>query len=342
MISKDLIAEGGYLFLGSRLKRLAERIQGEVSQVSQRAGVTIQPGQLPLLAILSEHGPQSVGELARAMGSSQPVTTRNVSNLVALSLVRIGRSDDDGRNRIVSLTPTGERAIDRSRKIVWPHVEAAVRQVADGLSGTLLDQVAEIERALAERPLAQRAASIAASQLVRAEVADLPTIVALMNRAYRGSGTSGWTTEAEYITGNRTTEPLLREDVASKPHASLLTWRDLGEGKLKGCVWLEPLGNDSWYLGSLTVDPERQNEGLGHAVLSAAEEWTRERGGKRVQITVVNVREALIAWYRRRGYRETGETQPFPYGDDRFGTPQRDDLSFVVLEKDLTLSGGAG
>ena len=66
MISKDLIAEGGYLFLGSRLKRLAERIQGEVSQVSQRAGVTIQPGQLPLLAILSEHGPQSVGELARA------------------------------------------------------------------------------------------------------------------------------------------------------------------------------------------------------------------------------------------------------------------------------------
>jgi hypothetical protein len=57
-------------------------------------------------------------------------------------------------------------------------------------------------------------------------------------------------------------------------------------------------------------------------------------------MTVVNVRKAPIAWYLRRGYHETGETNPFPYGDDRFGTPQRDDLSFVVLEKDLTLETG--
>jgi hypothetical protein len=56
----------------------------------------------------------------------------------------------------------------------------------------------------------------------------------------------------------------------------------------------------------------------------------------------VNVRETLIAWYRRRGYRETGETEPFPYGDDRFGTPLRNDLHFVVLAKDLIVSGGAG
>jgi hypothetical protein len=50
---------------------------------------------------------------------------------------------------------------------------------------------------------------------------------------------------------------------------------------------------------------------------------------------VVNVRDALIAWYLRRGARKTGETEPFPYGDDRFGAPLRDDLSFLVLEKDL-------
>jgi len=248
----------------------------------------------------------------------------------------------DGRSRIVSLTPAGERAITRSRETVWPQVETAVRQVVDGLSGPLLEQIAEIERALAERPLAERAASIAASELVPAEDADVPSVVALMNRAYRGSGTSSWTTEASYITGNRTTELLLRADVAAKPEASLLTWRDQHKGTLKGSVWLEPLGDDTWYLGSLTVDPQRQNGGLGHALLSSAEQWVREHGGKRVRMTVVNVREALIAWYRRRGYHETGETNPFPYGDDRFGTPQRDDLSFVVLEKDLILSEGIG
>lgn len=50
-------------------------------------------------------------------------------------------------------------------------------------------------------------------------------------------------------------------------------------------------------------------------------------------MTVVNVRDTLIAWYVRRGYRLTGEREPFPYGDNRFGTPLRQDLHFEVLEK---------
>ncbi len=342
-MTTDLIAERGYLFLGSRLKRLAEQMQGDVGQVSHRAGVAVQPGQTPVLAILSERGPQTVGELARALGSSQPVTTRNVGRLVNLDLVQVSRSDADGRSRIVSLTPAGKRAVDRSRETVWPHVEAAVRQVVDGLSGSLLDQIAGIERALAERPLAERAATIAASELRPARDADVPHIVALMNRAYRGSGTaSGWTSEGSYITGDRTTEALLRADLAAQPDASFLTWRDQCDGTLKGCVWLEPIGDGTWYLGSLAVDPQRQNGGLGYALLASAEQWISERGGTRVRMTVVNVRETLIAWYLRRGYHKTGKTEPFPYDDNRFGTPQRDDLCFVVLEKDLGRPGDAG
>ena len=70
-------------------------------------------------------------------------------------------------------------------------------------------------------------------------------------------------------------------------------------------------------------------------MLAAAEDWARQRGGKRMRMSVINLRGALIAWYLRRGYAKTGETEPFPYGDDRFGAPLRDDLCFVVLEKDL-------
>ena len=53
-------------------------------------------------------------------------------------------------------------------------------------------------------------------------------------------------------------------------------------------------------------------------------------------MTVINVRDTLIAWYVRRGYALTGETEPFPYGDNRFGIPRRDDLHSVVLRKRLT------
>jgi ribosomal protein S18 acetylase RimI-like enzyme len=165
---------------------------------------------------------------------------------------------------------------------------------------------------------------------------DLPAIVALMNRAYRGTGpAAGWSTEADYISGDRTTEALLRADIADKPQASLLAWRDHADAPPSGCVWLEPLGDGCWYLGSLAVEPGQQNGGLGRTLLAAAERWIADRGGRRVRMSVVNVRDRLIAWYVRRGYCETGETSAFPYDDARFGTPLRADLSFVLLEKAL-------
>lgn len=165
---------------------------------------------------------------------------------------------------------------------------------------------------------------------------DVPGIISLINRAYRGSGSSaGWSTEAPYLAGDRITPDLLRADLLAKPDAMLLKWVEPPSEDLLGCVWLEPLGNDTCYLGSLATDPDRQNGGLGRTLLAAAEKRVREQGGARIRMTVVNVREALIAWYLRRGYHLTGETEPFPYGDDRFGTPLRDDLAFKVLEKDL-------
>ncbi len=170
---------------------------------------------------------------------------------------------------------------------------------------------------------------------VEATAADIPAVVTLMNAAYRSRSATAWTTEADYIDGTRTTESLLAEELRTSPGASLLLWRDPADGLL-GCVWLQPETAGTWYLGSLTIDPRRQNTGLGRRLLAAAEAWVRDRGGRSIRMTVVNVRDTLIAWYERRGYALTGETELFPYDDDRFGIPRRPDLHFVVLAKRLT------
>jgi ribosomal protein S18 acetylase RimI-like enzyme len=166
--------------------------------------------------------------------------------------------------------------------------------------------------------------------------ADYSAITALANIAFRGSGSdSSWNSEADFISGPRLTESLLRADLASKPHAHLLTYRDDPGGPLLGTVLLEPKENGVWYLGLLAVRPDLQNRQLGRTLLVAAENFAKERGARRIRMTVVNVRATLIAWYQRRGYALTGETQPFPYDDQRFGEPLRDDLTFVVLERDI-------
>lgn len=170
--------------------------------------------------------------------------------------------------------------------------------------------------------------------LIPATEASYPAVVDLANRAYRGTGPeASWNVE-NVIEGQRLNESLLREDLAASPEAQLLLWHE-DAGMLLGCVWLEPAGGDAWYLGLLAVEPRRQKRQLGRTLLAAAEDYARSHGARRIRMTVVHLRDTLIAWYLRRGYALTGETKPFPYGDERFGRPLRDDLHFVVLEKPL-------
>jgi ribosomal protein S18 acetylase RimI-like enzyme len=166
-----------------------------------------------------------------------------------------------------------------------------------------------------------------------ATLADVPALHALVNGAYRGDGSrAGWTTEAELLDGQRIDPEGLREILGSGNQVLLLMSRG---ARLIGCVLLRRHGGHA-YLGMLTIDPHAQNGGLGRALLAEAEAYARrEWKSPRMEMRVFPQRAPLIAWYERRGYRLTDRTEPFPYGDPRFGLPKRDDLRFVVLEKDL-------
>jgi GNAT superfamily N-acetyltransferase len=165
---------------------------------------------------------------------------------------------------------------------------------------------------------------------------ELADIALLVNSAYRGElAAKGWTSESYLLGGQRTDEASLRADLAANPGSTILTLRDTEDAKPHASVWVQPADGDAWYVGMVTVSPLRQAGGIGRAMLEAAEAYARERGGRTMQMTVISVRDTLIAWYERRGYRLTGATEPFPYGDERFGVPQRDDLRFVIMEKSL-------
>ena len=170
--------------------------------------------------------------------------------------------------------------------------------------------------------------------LREAGLADHPAVAALVNGAYRGeSSRAGWANEADYIDGERTSVEALAAEAAESPDGVLLLAQ--APDGLIGCVRIDPAGEGVWYLGMLTVDPTLQRGGLGRRLLEAAEQAAQTRGARRIRMTVVNLRTALIAWYERRGYRRTSEEIAFPYEDARFGTPRRPDLAFVVLERAL-------
>lgn len=168
---------------------------------------------------------------------------------------------------------------------------------------------------------------------------DVAAVVALVESAYRGeSSRAGWTTEADLLDGRRTDVDAVQSIVAAKDRLALLAIDS--SDALLGCCELRQRPAGSAYFGMFAVVPMLQGSGIGKAVLAAAERWVHEQwNATRMEMTVLAQRADLIAWYERRGYRRTGETEPFPYDDVRFGLPRRPDLHFIVLAKDLEPSG---
>ncbi len=164
-----------------------------------------------------------------------------------------------------------------------------------------------------------------------ADDADIPRLNLLINSAYRGDySRKGWTTEADLLDGIRTDEQALR-DIMNEPGSFFLKY--VVEKEIVGCVHLRK-DDTELYLGMLTVSPDLQAKGIGKQLLLAAEDEARKHGCEAIYMTVISVRQELIAWYERQGYADTGIRKPFPQNDPRHGIPKMP-LEFVVLRKKI-------
>jgi ribosomal protein S18 acetylase RimI-like enzyme len=167
-----------------------------------------------------------------------------------------------------------------------------------------------------------------------ATLVDVPAIVSLVESAYRGEvSKQGWTTEADMLEGQRT-DPDGVGAIIGKPDSCVLLVQ-VGD-ELVACCHIEKQV-DAGYFGMFSVAPTQQGSGIGKLVLAEAERIAREEWRcVRMEMTVIDIRNELIAWYERRGYHRSGIKKPFPYGDARFGIPKRDDLRFEILSKALS------
>ena len=166
----DLLQDLGATFLGSRLKRLGERMQAGAAKVAQDAGLPVQPAHMPLLAALDGRA-LTVSQLVQVVGVSQPGITRGIGQLVELGLVE-SIQGEDGRQRDISLTPEGTAVLARAKVHMWPRVEEAVKALFDGRPEGFLEQIAKIEAVLADTPIEVLAARSTPQTLVIREFND--------------------------------------------------------------------------------------------------------------------------------------------------------------------------
>lgn len=156
-MTPDVVAELGHLFLGSRLKRVAERLQADAVKVHKAMGIEAQPAEVALLAAVDRLGPITVSGAVEALGVSQPGVTRTAAGLIDRGLLASESGQHDQRQKVLVLTRSGRALIAKAKKAAWPAIESAVSELCAPLKGSLLEQLAGLERQLDAQPLEARA-----------------------------------------------------------------------------------------------------------------------------------------------------------------------------------------
>jgi DNA-binding MarR family transcriptional regulator len=298
-MANDIMKEMGYLFLGSRLKRLAERMQGDVASIAERAGLAIQPSQYPILVALDRFGTLTVGALAEKLGLSQPAITRNLAKLVELGLIETITTPGDQRRRSLSLTGAGHDAMTRSKRDVWPHIDAAVVELCAGLNGPLLDQITTIEDALEASSIEQRVLAGPASGLTIRESSDE------LARDFHDIN-------AEWISSMFRIEQTDRE-VLENPRARIIDpggvilfveARDLG---IVGACALQKTGESRFELTKMGVLESARGRKAGEYLLEAILRRARQMEIEMLYLLTNSICAAAIHLYEKLGFEHDAE-----------------------------------
>lgn len=192
--------------------------------------------------------------------------------------------------------------------------------------------------------------------LRQAVASDIPELETLLNRCYRFE--EGWTNEVELIGGIRTNQDELKAVIDdAKQYLFIYPQTSTGNrdgeetGEILGCINVE-IEDESAHIGFFAVNPELQGSGVGNVMLQAAETFVQScfpdantssadslskevATNKTIKMLVLNGRDKMLAYYLRRGYVSTGNTQSFSEASNS-NEAQDNDLYFIEIEKSIS------
>lgn len=303
-MAEDIITQLGPLMLGSRLKRLGERLQADTARFIDQAGLGVQPSQYPILAALDRSGPMTVNELVEATAVSQPGVTRNLSRLVAEGIVDTDRRHKDQRHKTIALTPAGAALVARSKREVWPYIREAVVELCQDLSGTLLEQLAGVEQGLAAKPLDKRATALRAPGLrVLPYTPDLAGAFHDINIEWIETMFKVEQTDRDVLENP--------EERLLAPGGDILFVEAEGLGIVGTCA-LQKTGTDQFELTKMGVLESARGRKAGEFLLHAIIERAEELGAKRLYLLTNAKCASAVHLYEKLGFEhDAGIMQEF-------------------------------
>ena len=304
MLRMGLVEELGDLALATRLRRLADRLQQDVSQVYAEQEVAVRARWFPLLAALAREAPRSISELARDLGLTHTAINQIASEMSHARLVVSGAHESDRRQRLLRLSRDGERAVTRLQPL-WAEIRAATAELAAESGHDVIGVIAAVEARLDERSMAERLRRRLGTDAV--EIADLAPAQAGGFRRLNEQ----WLEELFRV--EDADRAVLDDPLGTVvAHGGAVLVATAG-GHVVGTVALLRRGAEMVELAKMAVAPGSRRRGIGRRLAEAALARARAVGARRVVLLTSPRLTAANALYRRLGFVKCGRgSAPLP------------------------------
>lgn len=306
----------GVAALGSRLRRLGDKLADDAAAVYTLYGTDLQPRWFPVVHVLGEREAESVTAIAEEIGHTHASVSQIVSEMVALGYAAQQKGQKDGRKTYVSLTPKG-RAAQATMKEQLNDVRRAVNALLDESTMNLWLALGEFETALSHRSLYQRVQQ----QKKQREVQSI-RIVTYESRhaeAFKRLNEEWITTYFEIEEADRRVLNDPENNIIGKGGHILVALLD--EEAIGVCA-LIPHDAQTYELAKMAVSPTVQGKGVGWLLGQAAVEKARACQMTRLYLESNTALAPAISLYRKLGFQETrDEKSPYQRCNIRMEMP---------------------
>lgn len=318
----DQMKSFGSLSLGSRLRRLSDRLIADVVEIYQAQGITLNPTFFPLFNLLYRQGAMSVTEAAEHLGVSHPAISKIARKMLAEDWLSKTSDPADERRQLLALSESNQQLLERIKPI-WQQIQTHLDQLMAQQQHPLLAALDEFEArldqqgftvpvlaALADSPGDDEIEIIGWSSALREHFRDL-------NRAWLERYFNGELTEQD-------------QQALNNPEGYYLArggyiWFARTQGRIVGCCALARHDDTRFEISKMGVDDASQGRGVGRRLMLTALNKARELGAREVYLESATKLERAIRLYRNLGFRAV------PHPDGRSIYPRSDIYMTLTL-----------
>ena len=302
----DFYKKVGKMALGSRLRRLSEKLTDQAGEVYKVYDISMNPKWFPVFYALSEGEDKSIMQIAQEISHSHPSVSTIVKEMVKNGIAQEVPGKADGRKNFISLTDKGKE-INSKIQTQYADVNAAVEKALTETQYNIWKAIEEWEFLLDQKNLLKRV--IEEKKLRESAEIQIVDYKPEYQAAFKKLNEE-WITQ--YFKMEDTDYKSLDhpDDYILKKGGHILI--ALYENEAVGACALIKMDDHMYELAKMAVSPNAKGKGIGFLLGRACIAKAKSLGANKVYLESNTILKPAINLYHKLGFKKvTGVPSPY-------------------------------